>query len=135
MATNKPSLPAWVAYGNAHIQEAARADFKKNAAKMGYPSKDEIGIVDQTNLDISNTLTAIPGVITKYMDDENRAFDLPAPDKKTAAATIRIENVPEKTKTGIVMLGDKKGEPYTSIIKEHQEIKIKSRNKDFKVSK
>ena len=84
MATDKlASVPAFVAYGNAKLQAAARADFKKNAAKMGYPGKDEIGIVDQTTLDISNTLAAIPETISGYMHDEKRAFALPAPDKKT----------------------------------------------------
>ena len=136
MATNKmSSLPAWVAYGNAQLQEAARAAFKKNAAKLGYPTKDEIGIVDTATLDISNTMAAIPAAISGYMHDEKRAFDLPAPDKKTAPATIKVVAVPEKTKTGTVMLGDKKGETYTSTVKAHDEVKVKSRNKDFKVTK
>jgi hypothetical protein len=136
MATNKvASMPAWVAYGNAKLQDAARADFKKNAAKMGYPSKDEIGIVDQTTLDISQTLAAIPAAVSGYMHDEKRAFDLPAPDNKTAPATLKVAAIPEKTKTGVVMLGDKKGETYTSTVKAHEEVKVKSRNKDFKVSK
>lgn len=136
MATNKvASKPAFIEYGNENLQAAARLDFKKNAAKLGYPSKDEISIVDNAKLDISNTLAAIPECISGYMHDEKRAFDLPAPDKKTAPATIKVVAVPKKTKTGTVMLGDKKGQTYTSTIDAHEEVKVKSRNKDFKSTK
>lgn len=136
MATNKvASKPAFIEYGNENLQVAARLDFKKNAAKLGYPSKDEISIVDNAKLDISNTLAAIPECISGYMHDEKRAFDLPAPDKKTAPATIKVVAVPKKTKTGTVMLGDKKGQTYTSTIAAHEEVKVKSRNKDFKSTK
>lgn len=133
MATSKPfSTPAWVQYGNAKLQDALRADFKKNAAKMGYPSKDEIGIVDETTLDATNTLSVIPATISGFMHDEGRSFDLPAPDEKTAAATLRVDAVEEKTKTGTIMLGDKKGQEYTSTIAAHEEIKVKNRTKPFK---
>jgi hypothetical protein len=133
MATDKvSSLPAWVQYANSRLQEAARADYKKNAAKLGYPSKDEIGIVDNATLDISNTISAIPAAISGYMHDEGRAFDLPAVDKKTAPATIKVVKVPKKTKTGTIQLGDRKGEKYTSTIEAHEEVRVKSRNKAFK---
>ena len=133
MATEKGfSTPTWVQYGNAKLQEAARADFKKNAAKLGYPSKDEIGIVDSATLDITNTLNAVPATVSGYMHDEKRSFDLPAPDDMTAAATLRVDAIPEKTKTGTIMLGDKKGEEYTSTIAAHDEVKVKSRTKPFK---
>lgn len=133
MATNKgASTPAWVQYGNAKLQEAARADFKKNAKKLGYPGASEIGIVDTATLDISNTLSAIPGAISGYMHDESRAFDLPAPDAKTAAASIKVVAVPKKTKTGTIMLGDKKGQTYTSTVAAHDEVKVKNRTKPFK---
>lgn len=136
MATNKVgSLPAWVQYSNDKLQEAARADFKKNAQKLGYPSKDEIGVVDSATLDISHTLSAIPGAISGYMHDEHRAFDLPAPDAKTAAASIKVVPVPKKTKTGTIMLGDKKGQKYTSTVKAHEEVRVKNRTKPFKDAK
>lgn len=136
MATNKvASIPAWVAYGNAQLQEAARADFKKNAAKMGYPSKDEIGIVDQTTLDISQTLAAIPGAVSGYMHDEKRAFALPAPDKKTTPATIKVVAVEQKTKEGVSTLGKNKGQPYKSVVKAHEEVKVSNNRKDFKSTK
>ena len=133
MATTKgSSLPCWVQYGNARLQEAARADFKKNAAKLGYPSKDEIGIVDNATMDISNTLSAIPGAVSGYMHDEGRSFDLPAPDAKTAPVTLKVVSVAKKTKTGKIMLGDKKGETYTSTIAAHEEVRAKNRTKSFK---
>jgi len=133
MATNKlASTPAWVAYGNAKIQAAARADFKKNAAKMGYPGKDEIGIVDETTLDISNTLAAIPETISAYMHDEKRAFALPAPDKKTAPATLKVVAVEQKTTTGVQTFGPNKGKSYSSTVKAHEEVKVSNNRKDFK---
>lgn len=137
MATNKTSSkPAFIEYGNANLQEAMKADTRKNIIKMGFPNKDELdGVLASTTLDMSNTLAAIPGCISGYMHDEKRAFDLPAPDKKTAPATIKVVAVPKKTKTGIVQMGPNKGSTYTSTIDAHEEVKVKSRNKDFKSSK
>jgi hypothetical protein len=137
MATNKPSsLSAFHAYckekENNLFQNALRESYKVNAKKLGYPSKDEIGIVDNAVMDGSHIAEVIPTLISNYMHDEKRAFDLPAPDKKTAPATIKVVAVPEKTKTGTVMLGDKKGQTYTSTVKAHEEYKVKSRTKDFK---
>lgn len=133
MATNKPSsLPAFTQYMNARLQDAAKQDFKNNAKRLGYPGKDEIGIVDQATLDISNTIAAMPAGISGYMHDEQRAVDLPAPDAKTAPATLKVVAVPKKTKTGIIQLGDRKGEKYTSTIAAHDEVRVKSRTKEFK---
>lgn len=136
MATDKlPSRPAWVAYGNAKLQDAARADFKKNAAKMGYPGKDEIGIVDETTLDISHTLAAIPETISGYMHDEKRAFEIPAPDKKTAPATLKVIAVEKKTTTGVQTFGPNKGKSYSSTVAAHEELKVSNNRKAFKTSK
>lgn len=133
MAENKPaSIPAWTKYANDRLQDALRQDFKNNAKRLGYPGKDEIGIVDQSTLDASNTLAAIPGAISGYMHDEHRAFAIPAPDAKTAPATLKVVDVPKKTKTGTIQLGDRKGEPYTSTIEAHAEIRAKSHTKNFK---
>ena len=136
MATSKVySLPAWVQYGDAKLQEAYRADWKANAKKMNYPSKDELGIVDQTELSCAHTLAAIPGAISGFMKDEQRQFDLPAPDKKTAPASIKVVAVGQKTKTGTKQFGEHKGEEYKTVTKAHEEVKVKSRTKDFKESK
>lgn len=132
-ATNKPSsLPAFTQYANDRLQGALRQDYKNNSKRLGYPGKDEMDIVDQSILDASNTIAAMPGVISGYMHDEHRAFDLPAPDAKTAPATLKIVEVPKKTKTGTIQLGDRKGEPYTSTIAAHDEVRVKSRTKSFK---
>lgn len=147
MATNKSfSFAAWVAYGNSQInnasgkspelQAAFRTDLKKAIAKAGYPSKDEIGIIDTIkDFDLSATLREIPSVISGFMKEEGRAFDLPAPDKKTAPATIKVVSVPKKTKKGIIQMGDKKGQPYTSTIGAHEEVRVKNKTGDFKQSK
>jgi len=138
MATNKvASTPAWVAYGNAKLQAAAKADFKKNIGKLGYPTKEEVagGIVDNATLDISNTLAAIPESISGYMHDEKRAFALPAPDKKTAPATIKVAAIPKKTKTGVSTLGQNKGQTYTTTVEAHEEPKIKANRSTFKSTK
>ena len=137
MATNKvASKPAFIEYGNAKYQEAFKADTRKNIIKMGFPNKDELdGVLAATTLDMSNTLAVMPECISNYMHDEKRAFDLPAPDKKTAPATIKVVAVPKKTKTGTVQMGPNKGGTYTSTIAAHEEVKVKSRNKDFKSSK
>ena len=130
-------------YGNAcfnnatgktpHIQEAFRTDLKKAILKAGCPSKEEIGIIDTiTDFDMSETLRVMPEIVVGFMRDEDRAFELPAADKKTAPASIRIADVEEKTHEGVIMLGDKKGETYTSTTKAHREYKIKSRTDAFK---
>ena len=137
------SYAAFVAYGNACInnqqgktpdlQAAFRSDLKKNIAKAHYPSKDEIDIVDTIDdFEMTATLKAIPGVITQFMKDEDRAFELPAVDEQTAPATIRIAEVDEKTREGVIMLGEHKGETYTSTTGAHKEYKVRSNTDAFK---
>lgn len=138
MATSKGfSMPVWTQYVEARYQEALRADWKANAKKMNYPSKEEIanGIVDQFDLTAQNTLAAIPEAISGFMKDEGRQFDLPAPDKKTAPASLKTVAVGQKTKTGTKQFGPHKGESYKTVTKAHEEVKVKNRTKDFKESK
>jgi len=149
MASNKSfSYGAFVEWGNRSINNptpktdihslytAIRTDMKKNIAKLGFPSKDEIGIVDTfTNFDFSATIRELPAAIAAFMKEEGRAFELPAPDKKTAPATIKVVSVPKKTKKGIIQMGDKKGQPYTSTIGAHEEVRVKNKTADFKQSK
>jgi hypothetical protein len=67
------------------------------------------------------------------MHDEERAFDLPAADDKTAPATIKVVKVPEKTTEGIISIeGPKKGQKYTSTVKAHEEPKLKIKRDAFK---
>jgi hypothetical protein len=144
MATEKSfSYAAFVAYGNACInnasgrtpemQAAFRTDLKKAIAKAGYPQKDEIGIIDTINdFDMSATMHEIPNLVSGFMHDEKRAFNLPAPDKKTAPATLKVVSVGKKTKTGIIQMGDKKGQQYSSTTAAHEEVKVKNNTDEFK---
>lgn len=144
MATNKRfSFAAFVSYGNgainntsghtAGIQNAFRADLKNAIKRAGYPTKDEIGIIDSINdFDMSNTLSKVPELVSGFMHDEQRSFDIPVADDKTCPATIKVVEVGEKTKEGPIMLGDKKGQTYKSTIKAHEEVSVKNRRDKFK---
>lgn len=144
MATNKGfSIASWVAYGNAcinnttgttpDIQTAFKGDLKKAIAHAGYPNKDEIGIIDEINdFDMSGTLSAIPEVVSGYMSKEQRAFDIPAADDNTCAASIKVVEVPETTKTGTITFGANKGQTYESTVAAHEELKVKNRRDPFK---
>lgn len=134
MATNKSfSYAAFVAYGNTKMQDAFKTDLKKAIAHAGYPQKDEIGIIDTINdFDMTATLRAIPETVSGFMHDEQRAFELPAPDKKTAPATIKVVAVDKKTKTGTIAFGEHKGQAYKSTVAAHEEVKVKNNVKDFK---
>ena len=140
MATNKVfSFAAFANYSNStatpasNFQHAFVQDAKKFYAKAGYPSKDEIGILDEMTPDVTNTVSQIPELITGFMHDEERSFDLPAADDKTAPATIKVVKVPEKTKEGIIQMeGPKKGQKYKTVIKAHEEPSLKVKREAFK---
>ena len=143
MATTKGfSFAAFVEYGNKCInnqgtsvpmQDAFKKDLKKAIAHAGYPSKDEIGVVDEINdFELTNTLAQVPALVSGFMKDEQRSFDIPAADENTTPATIKVVAVDEKTKTGTIMLGDKKGEQYSSTIAAHEELSVKNRRDSFK---
>lgn len=140
MATNKTfSFAALANYGNStatsaeNFQKAFVTDAKKFYAKAGYPSKDEIGILDDMKPDVSNTVSAIPELVSGFMHDERRSFDLPAPDDNTAPATLTVVHVEEKTSEGVVTIdGPNKGQKWTSTVGEHEEIKVKNRRNKFK---
>jgi len=143
MATNKPfSFAAFCTYGNAcfndpektpDIRDAFKTDLKKAIAHAGYPTKEEINIVDDINdFDMSATLQQVPKIVSGFIHDEQRNFDIPSSDSKTCAATVKVVAVDEKTKEGIIMLGDKKGSPYTSTIAAHEEISVKNKRDPFK---
>ena len=139
MTTKGFSFAAFANYGNstatpaANLQHAFVQDAKKFYAKAGYPSKDEIGILDEMVPDVTNTVSQIPELITGFMHDEERSFDLPAADDKTAPATIKVVKVPEKVKEGIIQMeGPKKGQKYKTTIKAHEEPKLKIKRDAFK---
>jgi hypothetical protein len=136
--TEKFSFAALANYGNStaqaatNLQSAFVTDAKKFYAKAGYPSKDEISILDEIKPDLTNTVEAIPQFVSGFMHDEKRAFDIPAADNNTCAATIKVVSVDEKTKEGTIMLGDKKGETYTSTVLAHDELVVKNKRGPFK---
>ena len=141
MATNKKfSFGALANYGNStapaatNFQKAFVTDCKKFVAKCGYPSKDEIGIMDEkvSEVDVTNTVTQIPQLISGFMKDEQRSFDLPAPDDNTAPATIKVVAVEEKTTEGVQTMGPNAGEKWTSTIGAHEEPKLKVNRTQFK---
>ena len=137
------SYAAFVAFGNDCVNnrnevtpefaKAFRTDLKKNIAKAHYPKQDEIDIVDTIDdLEMTATLKAMPTLIAQFMKTEDRAFELPAVDDETAPATIRIADVDEKTREGVIMLGEHKGETYTSTTGAHKEYKVRSNTDAFK---
>lgn len=116
-----------------NFQKAFVQDAKKFVAKCGYPTKDEIGIMDEKVPDVTNTVTAIPEFVSGFMHDEQRAFDLPAPDNNTAPATIKVVKVAEKTSEGVVTIdGPNKGQKWKSTVKAHEEPKLKIKRDGFK---
>lgn len=136
------SMAAWIEYGNSklnnatgkdlEIQTAFKADLKKAIAHAGYPTKDEIGIIDTINdFDMTNTLECVPQLVSDFMADTGRRFDLPAPDKKTCPASISVVHCEKETKEGVSKLGgvEKK---WTSTIDAHDEYKVKNNRNSFK---
>ena len=140
MATTQGfSFAAFANYGNStaapasNFQHAFVQDAKKFYAKAGYPSKDEIGILDEMTPDVTNTVSQIPELVSGFMHDEERAFDLPAADDKTAPATIKVVKVPEKVTEGVVTIdGPNKGQKWKSTVKAHEEPKLKIKRDAFK---
>lgn len=133
------SSQAWRDYVNTssnpaptEFRQAFRTDAIKYMDKAGWPSKDEQDILNTIEPDVSNTVNAIPSVISNFMADEDRSFNLPAPNDNTAPATIKIVHRDEKTKTGTIMFGENKGSKYTSTTKEHDEMTAKSNTSKFK---
>ena len=144
MATNKTfSFASFVEYGNAcinnttgnttEIQTAFKTDLKKAIAHAGYPTKEEIGIIDEINdFDMSATMQKVPELISGYMRDEQRSFDIPACNDDTCAASLKVIAVEEKTKTGVNQLGPNAGSEYSSTTLAHEELQVKNRRGPFK---
>lgn len=143
MASNKGfSMAAFIEYGNkkinnvsgkdAEFQTAFKTDLKKAIAHAGYPSKDEIGIIDEINdFDMSNTLEKVPELVSGYLADTDRKFDLPAVNNYTCPATISVDHADEDTKTGVSKLGGVE-KPWSTTIAAHDFIKVKNHTKAFK---
>ena len=144
MATkNSFSFGAWMDYCNssinningntANVQTAFKKDLKKAIAHAGYPNKDEIDVIDNINdFSIDNLAGEIPAMVSGFMKETERSFNIPAADDNTCAATIKVVAVDEKTKEGTILFGDKKGETYKSTIASHEEVSVKNNRKPFK---
>ena len=118
----------------AEIQTAFRDTLKKGIKRAGYPScEEELGIIDTINdFDVTPMAEQLPNMVMKYMQDESRAINLPAPDGNTAPATLRMVHKEEKTREGIIQMGDKKGDKYTSTTAAHDEYSLKQHTENFK---
>jgi len=135
------NMASYVAYGNAcinkpgDIRTAALADFKKNLKLTGYPTAMDVknGILDgkDIQLDHSHLLGCTPEIIAGFIQTEQRAFDLPAVNDKTAAASIKPFTFDEKKHTGQTNFGGET-KTYTSVTKKHNGYKIKNRTSPFK---
>jgi hypothetical protein len=132
---------AFVAYGNKAInggqpaiQEAFKADFKKNLKLAGYPSEMEVknGALDNVTFDMSKTIGQIPNLVTSYMADENAVFKLPSPNPgKVATAVIKPFHFEEKEHTGTTSFGGETKE-YKTITGEYDGYKLKNNTAPFK---
>ena len=144
ITTKGHSLAALADWGNravnnkggdtAEIQTAFRETLKKGIKRAGYPTCEaELGIIDEINdFDVTPLAEQLPNAVVKYMQDESRAINLPAPDGNTAPATLRMVHKEEKTKTGIIQMGDHKGETYESTTTAHDEFSLKQHTDKFK---
>ncbi len=116
------------------MQQAFRQTLKAGIKKANYPSCEaELAIIDEINdFDVTPMAEQIPNIISQYMSETGRPINLPAPDANTSPASLRLIHKDETVNTGIIQMGDKKGQPYESKVKAHDEFKIKSNNKAFK---
>lgn len=115
-------------------QEAVQSFVEKTIAKLGYPNKDEVHDVVKNfkDFDLTPIADRIPTMVSGYMHDEKRAFDLPSVDPSTAKATIGVRAVDEKVNEGIIQFGENKGKPYKSVTAAHEEIYVRNNTKIFK---
>lgn len=116
------------------MQQAFRQTLKAGIKKANYPSCEaELAIIDEINdFDVTPIAEQIPGMISQYMGETGRPVAFPAPDENTAPTTLKLVHKDETVNTGIIQMGDKKGQPYESKVKAHDEFKLKNNTKAFK---
>lgn len=144
ITTGNHSLAALAEWGNQavnnvngttpELQQAFRQTLKAGIKKANYPSCEaELAIIDEiTDFDVTPLAEQLPSAVAKYMSETGRALNLPAVDENSAPATLKLIHKDETVNTGIIQMGDKKGESYESTILAHDEYKLKSNNKQFK---
>lgn len=114
------------------LSTAFRKDVKAAIALAGYPTKDEIDIIDTIEgLKMSNVAEQIPGVVGGYIKAEDRDFEIPATDAETCSVAISRKHVDEITKTGTSNMNGVEKE-WSSTIAAHNEYFVKNRRKPFK---
>ena len=144
VTTGTHSLAALAEWGNnafnnvngttPELQDAFRRTLKAGIKKANYPSCEaELAIIDEINdFDVTPIAEQLPNAMSKYMAETGPAVNLPAPGANTAPATLKLVHKYETVNTGIIQMGDKKGQPYESKVAAHDEFKVKSNNKAFK---
>lgn len=133
------SISSFVAYGNtqvntpdSNLSKAFRKDVKEAIKLAGYPTKNEIDVIDTLeNLSMKNTLEQVPSLVGNYMKDTENNFDIPSVDGETCAVSIVRTHRDEVTKTGTSKMGGAEKE-WTSTIAAHNEYYVKNRRKPFK---
>ena len=115
-------------------QAAVQSFVEKTIAKLGYPNKDEVHDVVKNfkDFDLTPIADRIPTMVSGFMHDEKRSFDLPSVDPSTAKAKIGVRAVDEKVNEGIIQFGENKGKPYKSVTAAHEEIYVRNNTKIFK---
>jgi hypothetical protein len=135
------SAASWANYCNkvankqaSDENKAVKTFVEKTVKQLGYPNKDEAHDIIQNfnDYDLTPIAEVVPGIVSGYMQTEGRSFNLPEASKTGTTAKIGIRHVDEKTRTGIVQMGDKKGQTYTSTVSAHEEYFVKNFTKAFK---
>jgi hypothetical protein len=136
---NQASMASFVEYTNRKANEQGSAlneAFKKSFAKTveinNLIPKDERGILNNIEY-VTDPIAEVMGQhIAEYMRDEDRAFELSAPDEKTCSATLKLVAKEKETKTGTIQFGPNAGQEYTTTIDDHTEYAVKNRRDKFK---
>jgi hypothetical protein len=118
---------------HADASTAMKTFLEKTIKKLGCHNQDELhDVVSNAVVDATPIADQIPSLVSSFMVEEGRKFEIPSLDDKTAKAAIGIREIPEKTKTGITRFGANKGASYETTISAHNEIYVKNYAKIFK---
>ena len=136
---NQVSMSAFVEYTNkkanekgSDLNKAFEKSFRMTVERNNLIPKEERGILDNIEY-VTDPVAEVMGQhITSYMRDEDRAFELPSPDERTAPATLKLVSKEKETKTGTIMFGPNAGQEYTTTIDDHVEFAVKNRRDKFK---
>lgn len=138
---NSFSASSWADYAtkvankkDSDANKAVKTFVEKTIGALGYPNKDEAHDIIQSynNYDLTPIADIIPSMVSGYIKDEDRTFNIPAVNDNCTPAKIGLRHVDDKTKTGTIMFGENKGQSYSSTVKEHDEFFVKNFTKAFK---